>query len=165
MADITVIGNVNNPEVKTTQNGKVFMNFSLAENHFRNVNGEWQEDGTTWRQVTVWERTAEALADVLQSGQRVIVVGQERLREYETRDGAKGKSLDLTAKHVGIVPKAPQQGQQSQQGGYGRRYAGDHPGGPSGYQQEGAWTPSPGPAPVQQDPWAGSQPQTDEPPF
>lgn len=162
MADITVIGNVNNPEVKTTQNGKVFMNFSLAENHFRNVNGEWLEDGTTWRQVTVWERTAEALADVLEKGQRVIVVGQERLREFETRDGVKGKSLDLTAKHVGIIPKPPQ---QSQQGGYGQRYAGDHPGGPNGYQQGGAWAPSSGPAPVQADPWGGAPAQSSDAPF
>lgn len=158
MADITVIGNVNNPEVKTTQNGKVFMNFSLAENHYRNVNGEWQEDGTTWRQVTVWERTAEALADVLEKGQRVIVVGQERLREFDTRDGSKGKSLDLTAKHVGIIPKPPQQGQRSD------RYAGD-----AGYAQQPSYSQDQQAQgwgqPTGGDPWGGAPAQPSDAPF
>src|SRR5690606_10280874 len=93
-----------------------------------NNNGTWEDDGTTWRKVAVWERSAEVLADALEQGQRVIVVGQERLREFDAKDGSKGKSLELTAKHVGIVPKAPQDGfQQSQQGGCQQQ----------GYQQQG----------------------------
>ena len=168
MADITVVGNITNPELKFTSNGKAVLNFSLAENHRRNNNGTWEDDGTTWRKVAVWERAAEVLADALEQGQRVIVVGQERLREFDAKDGSKGKSLELTARHVGIVPKAPQDGfqqpQQPQQGGYGQRYAGDHPGGPNGYQQSATWTPSPGPATVQAGSWAGTQPQ-DESPF
>lgn len=158
MADITVIGNVNNPEVKTTQNGKVVLNFSLAENHFRNVNGEWQEDGTTWRQVTVWERTAEALADVLEKGMRVIVVGPERLREFEARDGSKGKSLEMTAKHVGIIPKSPQQGQLSD------RYAGD-----PGYAQQSPYSQGQQAQgwgqPTGGDLWGGAPAQSSDAPF
>ena len=128
MADITVVGNITNPELKFTSNGKAVLNFSLAENHRRNNNGTWEDDGTTWRKVAVWERAAESLADALEQGQRVIVVGQERLREFDAKDGSKGKSLELTAKHVGIVPKAPQDGfQQSQQGGYQQQ----------GYPQQG----------------------------
>ena len=131
MADITVVGNITNPELKFTSNGKAVLNFSLAENHRRNNNGTWEDDGTTWRKVAVWERAAEVLADSLEQGQRVIVVGQERLREFDAKDGSKGKSLELTAKHVGIVPKAPQDGfQQSQRGGYQQAPQG-------GYQQQG----------------------------
>ena len=119
MADITVVGNITNPELKFTSSGKAVLNFSLAENHRRNNNGTWEDDGTTWRKVSVWERAAEVLADALEQGQRVIVVGQERLREFDAKDGSKGKSLELTARHVGIVPKAPQDGfQQAPQGGY-----------------------------------------------
>ena len=131
MADITVVGNITNPELKFTSNGKAVLNFSLAENHRRNNNGTWEDDGTTWRKVAVWERAAEVLADALEQGQRVIVVGQERLREFDAKDGSKGKSLELTARHVGIVPKAPQDGfQQSQQGGFQQAPQG-------GYQQQG----------------------------
>lgn len=129
MADITVVGNITNPEMRFTQNGKAVLSFSLAENHRRNNNGTWEDDGTTWRKVSVWERAAEVLADALEQGQRVIVVGQERLREFDAKDGSKGKSLELTARHVGIVPKAPQDGfQQSQQGGYQQQ---------QGYPQQG----------------------------
>src|SRR5690606_27777272 len=131
MADITVVGNITNPELKFTSNGKAVLNFSLAENHRRNNNGTGEDDGTTWRKVAVWERAAEVLADALEQGQRVIVVGQERLREFDAKDGSKGKSLELTARHVGIVPKAPQDGfQQSQQGGFQQAPQG-------GYQQQG----------------------------
>ena len=136
MADITVVGNITNPELKFTSNGKAVLNFSLAENHRRNNNGTWEDDGTTWRKVAVWERAAEVLADALEQGQRVIVVGQERLREFDAKDGSKGKSLELTARHVGIVPKAPQDGfQQSQQGGFQQAPQG-------GFQQQpqqGSW--------------------------
>ena len=157
MADITVVGNVNNPELKFTSNGKAVLNFSLAENHRRNNNGTWEDDGTTWRKVAVWERAAEALADALETGQRVVVVGQERLREFDAKDGSKGKSLELTARHVGIVPKAPQDGfQQSQQGGFQQAPQG-------GYQQQGQ------PQQAQQGSWGSGgdwgAPQQHEVPF
>ena len=138
MADITVVGNITNPALKFTSNGKAVLNFSLAENHRRNNNGTWEDDGTTWRKVAVWERAAEVLADALEQGQRVIVVGQERLREFDAKDGSKGKSLELTARHVGIVPKAPQDGfQQSQQGGFQQAPQG-------GYQQQAPQQPQQG---------------------
>lgn len=141
MADITVIGNVNNPELKFTGNGKAVLNFSLAENHRRNNNGTWEDDGTTWRKVAVWERAAETLADALESGQRVIVVGQERLREFDAKDGSKGKSLELTARHVGIVPKAQDGGYQ--QGGYQQQPQQNYPQqGQQNFQQsqpQGGW--------------------------
>ena len=138
MADITVVGNITNPELKFTNNGKAVLNFSLAENHRRNNNGTWEDDGTTWRKVAVWERAAEVLADALEQGKRVIVVGQERLREFDAKDGSKVMSVELTASHVGIVPNAPQGGfQQSQQGGFQQSQQG-------GYQQQGQQQPQQG---------------------
>ena len=43
MADITVVGNITNPELKFTGSGKAVLNFSLAENHRRNNNGTWED--------------------------------------------------------------------------------------------------------------------------
>lgn len=115
MSEVTVIGNINEPELRFTPSGKPVMNFSLAENHSKkDQNGQWQDDGTTWRKVTVWDKKAEVLAEELSKGDRVIVTGFERIREFELRDGGKGQSLELTAREVGIVPRAPKQESQQQ---------------------------------------------------
>lgn len=109
MATVTVTGNVNNPELRFTPSGDPVLSFSLAENHRKKSGNEWIDDGTTWRRVSVW-RDAESLSNVLTKGARVIVVGEERLREYEGKNG-KGVTLELNAKWVGIVPARDKQQQ------------------------------------------------------
>jgi single-strand DNA-binding protein len=125
MSDTTVAGNIGEPALKFTPGGKAVLEFSLAENHSKkNAQGGWDEDGTTWRRVTVWEKKAEALAEVLKKGDRVLVTGQERLREYEAKDGTQGKSLELTAREVGVIPRAQQNGNGGQsQGNWGNQPA------------------------------------------
>src|SRR5699024_3052153 len=73
-------------------------------------------DGVTWRRVAFWERKAEAVADEIVKGDMVIVTGDERLREFESKDGTKGKSLEVNGREIGklILPK--RDNQQSQQG-------------------------------------------------
>ena len=106
MSNVTVIGTINDPELRFTQSGKPVLGFSLAQNHRKkDQSGEWQDDGTTWRKVTVWDKKGEVLAEHLAKGMRVIVTGEERIREFEKKDGSKGQSLELNAKEVGIVPK------------------------------------------------------------
>lgn len=112
MADVTVVGNVANAELKFTPQGTPVFEFSVAENHRKKQGDQWVEDGTSWRRVTVWggdardgvKDSAEAAAEVVVQGSRVIVVGAERLREFTARDGSQGKSLEVTARHVGVVP-------------------------------------------------------------
>jgi single-strand DNA-binding protein len=112
MSDITTIGNIGEPQLKWTSGGKAVLEFPLAENHSKkNAQGGWDDDGTTWRRVTVWDKKAEVLAEALNKGDRVIVTGAERLREYTAKDGSTGKSLEVTAREVGIIPRAPQQQQ------------------------------------------------------
>ena len=107
MSNVTVIGQISDPELRFTTAGKPVLGFSLAQNHRRkDQSGEWQDDGTTWRKVTVWDKKGEHLAEHLSKGMRVIVTGEERIREFEKKDGSgKGQSLELNAKEVGIVPK------------------------------------------------------------
>lgn len=104
MSDVTITGNIGEPNLKFTPQGKAVLEFSLAENHSKKDGTEWVDDGTTWRRVSIWEKKAEALAEQLKKGDRVIVVGQERLREFETQEG-KGKSLEVKARDVGVIPK------------------------------------------------------------
>lgn len=114
MSEITVVGTINEPALRFTQSGKPVLGFSLAQNHRKKDQaGEWQDDGTTWRKVTVWDQKGEHLAEHLAKGMRVIVTGEERIREFEKKDGGKGQSLELNAREVGIIPKRNQQSQGS----------------------------------------------------
>lgn len=127
MTDVTVVGNISEPSLRFTPDGKAVLNFSIAENHRKKQGNEWTDDGTTWRKVAVWEDKAETLANALSKGDRVIVVGSERMKQFTARDGGTGQSLEVTAKHVGVVPRQersqtqqPQEApQQSQQWGSG----------------------------------------------
>lgn len=146
MSEITVVGNVAKPELRFTQAGKPVFGFSLAQSHRKKDQaGQWQDDGTTWRKVTVWDQKGELLAEHISQGDRVMVVGQERIREYDKQDGSKGQSLELNAKEVGIVPK-----QNNNNGG------GSFPA-PAGFNAEHQ------PTQAQSDPWAASNGQTNAP--
>ena len=147
MSNVTVIGTINDPELRFTQSGKPVLGFSLAQNHRKkDQSGQWQDDGTTWRKVTVWDKKGEHLAEHLAKGMRVIVTGEERIREYDKQDGSKGQSLELNAKEVGIVPK------QNNNGGFGRQQSS----GQSWGQEHAPTTP-------QSDPWAASNGQVEAP--
>lgn len=116
MSDATVVGNIGEPTLKFTPSGKAVLEFSLAENHSKkNQQGGWDDDGTTWRRVSIWDKKADALAEVLKKGDRVIVTGQERMREWEGKDGAAGKTLEINARDIGIIPRAQQNTQQGGQ--------------------------------------------------
>lgn len=138
MSNVTVIGTINEPELRFTNSGKPVLGFSLAQNHRRkDQSGEWQDDGTTWRKVTVWDKKGEHLAEHLAKGMRVIVTGEERIREFEKKDGSgKGQSLELNAKEVGIVPKQNNNG--------------------NNFGQQQSWGAEHQPTQAQNDPWAAS---------
>lgn len=143
MSEITVIGNVAKPELRFTQAGKPVFGFSLAQSHRKkDQSGQWQDDGTTWRKVTVWDQKGELLAEHISQGDRVMVVGQERIREYDKQDGSKGQSLELNARDVGIVPKV----NNSNNGG-------------NNFGQSQSWGQEHQPTQAQSDPWSASNNQ------
>lgn len=149
MSDTTVVGNVGEPNLKFTPSGKPVLEFSLAENHSKkNQQGGWDEDGTTWRRVALWDKKAEALAEVLKKGDRVIVTGSERLREWEAKDGGKGQSLELTAREVGIIVRAPKQGGGQAQGGQQWNKPAADPWAPPAQSDAGGWGNGPGKEPA-----------------
>ena len=131
--------------------------FSVAEGHgrFDKQTNQWQDTGTTWRNVTVFGKHAEELASVIQEGQkqRVVVIGREETREYEA-NGETRTSLDVIADVVGLIPRL------------------DAPAPSAPPAQSGGWGQPPQPA-AQQDPWAGQQqaagewgqPSQGQPPF
>ena len=126
MSEITVIGNVAKPELRFTGQGKPVFGFSLAQSHRKKQGDQWIDDGTTWRKVTVWDQKGELLAEHISQGDRVIVTGQERIKEFDKQDGGKGQSLELNAREVGIVPKRDNVGNNYQQQSSGQAWGAEH---------------------------------------
>lgn len=107
MAQISVKARTTAPiELRFTQSGKAVGNIRAVENHYeRQPNGEWQQVAETFHRITVWDRLAEDLAEVLtDKGVPILVMGEQKTRKYEKQDGTEGTSLEITAKSVGLIP-------------------------------------------------------------
>ncbi len=128
---IQIVGNLGrDPELRYTPSGRPVTEFSVAVNQSskNQQTGEWVE-ATDWFRVSVWGDRAERAAENLRKGTRVLVDGRFRTREYETKDGRKGTSLEISADTVlpldrretaeGTVAGAPA-GATASAGGAGR---------------------------------------------
>ncbi len=112
LCKIQIIGNLGrDPELRYTPNGRPVATFSVAVNQAtkNQQTGEWVE-ATDWFRVSVWGDRAERAAENLRKGARVFVDGRFRTREYETNDGRKGMSLDVSADNVIGLDRRDQEG-------------------------------------------------------
>jgi single-strand DNA-binding protein len=160
---ITVVGNVTgDPELRFTPSGAAVANFTVASSTriFDKQTNEWKDGDTVFLRCNVWRQYAENVAETLTRGMRVIVTGRLKVRQYETRDGGKGTSVECEVDDVGPALRfATAKVSKVSRGGGGG--FGDAPGGGQGG----------GSAPAD-DPWAtgGSSGgawggSNDEPPF
>ncbi|WP_424824288.1 single-stranded DNA-binding protein [Rothia aeria] len=168
MTNVLVTGRVGtDPELRYTSSGAPVLNFQLAEDHrrYNEQTKEWEKQGTTWRSVSVWERglmKPEYLHTVIAKGQNLTVQGMERLREWETQDGTKGKTLELSASLVAVPLYPPRENNAAP-----AQQAQPAQGAPAQPQQQvSAWPTAPAGGFAQQaDPWAAQGGASEEPPF
>lgn len=98
---------VSAPELRFTAGGKAVATLTVITNERRkNQSDEWEDgDGTPFLNVTLWEKAAEALAEVnLTTKDKVLVTGQFFQRKYEKRDGTEGVSFEIKNATVAKVP-------------------------------------------------------------
>lgn len=106
-AKIQVCGNVAaDPELRFTVSGLAVAGFTVCTSpRKKNAAGEWVDAESAFYRVTVWREVAEHVVDTIRKGQRVLVVGTLKPRQWEREnaDGtvSKGLSLDLDAEEVG----------------------------------------------------------------
>ena len=121
MADIQLTGNLgSDSELTFTPNGKAKLEFSVGDTPRRlnQQTNQWEDAGeTTWWRVTEWEAKAEALAEHLLKGTKVLVIGTAGVRTYEKKDGSKGWSAEIKPRHIAIVPRQGNRQQPAGQGG------------------------------------------------
>ena len=194
---LTIAGTLGgDPELRFTPSGAAVVNFSVAVNprYFDKQANEWREKGTDWWRCNAWRQMAENIAESFRKGDRVIVVGKVASRQFDTRDGQRVTTWELTVEDAGpstkfattTSRKAERNQQGQQQGGQSQgQYGGRGQAVPPRADNRDAYAPKDDPwdqpyqdqpnygrsAPPQaEDPWASTPPSTgggflDEPPF
>ena len=99
---ITVVGNITEPEFKITPNGVEILNFRIASTQRRYDREEekWTDGATSWYSVSAFRRLAAHAHRSLRKGDRVMVTGRLRLRDWET-PVKKGVTAEIDADAVG----------------------------------------------------------------
>jgi single-strand DNA-binding protein len=177
---ITVVGNlVDDPELRFTPSGAAVANFRIASTprSFDKQANEWKDGEALFLSCSVWRQAAENVAESLQKGMRVVVQGNLRSRQYETREGEKRTVFEIQVDEVGPslkyatakVTRTQRSGASSYgDGGGGGQAASSGAAGsndPWATPQQGGG--SAAPAAGGNDPWAtpGVTGGADEPPF
>jgi single-strand DNA-binding protein len=93
---ITIAGGLGrDAELKYLNNGDPICNFSVADSQGR-------DKGTIWWNCTLFGKRGEALAQYLTKGQSVTVVGTVTEREWQDKEGAKRKSMDVRVSEIAL---------------------------------------------------------------
>lgn len=111
---ITVNGRLaKDGELKYGQSGKAMLRLSVPDQkrRFNQQTNEWENaSGTTWFGITVFEKTAEDLAEHAIKGAPISVTGRLITREYTTQTGEQRQSLEIDQAQVVIGVAAQRQG-------------------------------------------------------
>jgi single-strand DNA-binding protein len=100
---IQAIGNVATEiRFNTTPEGIPVASFRLAatERKFDRETSRWMDGEVNWYTVSCWRALAENVANSVQKGDPVVVIGRLNVRTWE-RDERSGTSVDITADIVG----------------------------------------------------------------
>ena len=100
---ITVIGNlVKDPEKKDLGSGKVLAKLRVASTErFQDSDGTWKDGDTAFYDVVCWRTLAENVSSNLSKGNKVIVHGKLKYREFDRKDGTRGNAFEIDATDVG----------------------------------------------------------------
>jgi single-strand DNA-binding protein len=170
---ITVIGNLtDDPELKFTPSGAAVANFTVASTPrtFDRQTNEWKDGDALFIRCAAWRQLAENVAESLQKGQRVVVTGALKVRNFERQDGSKGTSVEINVDEIGpslrYATAKVTKVNRSDSGGFGGGSGGGNSGGGAPAADSNPWSTQPS-APAQggSAAWGGNAGTTDEPPF
>lgn len=100
---ITVSGLVaTTPRHIVTSEGQSITSFRLASNQRRFDRGQnaWVDGDTNWYTVTAFRDLATNVARSIEKGQRILVVGAVRIRDWEAGEKS-GTTIEIDAESVG----------------------------------------------------------------
>ena len=140
---ITLVGNVtDDPELRFTPSGLPVANFTVAVNRrFKNSSGQWEDKLDGFFRCSCWRDMAENVAESIQKGQRIMVVGRLQEQRWEDQEGGKRSRFEIQVDEVGPSLRWATATVQKSNRSSGGGQAGGQGGGGGGSQDWG--TPAP----------------------
>ena len=92
---------VRDPEIRTTQSGKMTTSFTLAVDRF----GGGKDNNADFIQIVTWDKLAENCGNSLFKGSRALVEGRLQIRSYEGKDGQKRWITEIVAQSVQFLDR------------------------------------------------------------
>lgn len=127
---VMLIGNVGNePEIRTTANGKKVAKVSLATSRTYNDRAGQKQEKTEWHRLTAWDRTAEIIEQYVHKGDRLYIEGSIEYSQTEDEQGKPRYWTDIVVREMVML---------SGGGGAGGRGDDDFGGGRQQYQRGGS---------------------------
>jgi single-strand DNA-binding protein len=99
---VTLVGNLTaDPELRATAGGTLRATFRVAVTpRYRDADG-WRDGDPSFHTVVCWRQLADHVAASVGKGDRVVVVGRWRQRQYEV-DGTSRTAHEVDADAVGV---------------------------------------------------------------
>lgn len=105
---VTFVGRLGaDPELKVSGSTTITKARIVTNGRKREADGSWVDVDTSWWDVTVFGRLAEAVADQCRKGQLVMVSGKVKIRTWEDPNGEKRSRPEVVADQVAIVVRPP----------------------------------------------------------
>lgn len=101
----TLAGNlVEDPELRVTSGGRSVGNVRLAHTprRYDRATDRWVDGDTTYLSGSLRGAAAEHVAESLRRGDRVLVTGRLRQRDFATAAGEKRSILELDIEEIGV---------------------------------------------------------------
>src|SRR2546423_2432337 len=102
---VTVVGNLaGDPDMRFLPNGAAMCKFPIASTPrvMDRASGQWKDGEALFLNCTAWRELAEHVAESLNKGDRVVVVGRLRQSRWEDKEtGAKRSMIQLDVDEVG----------------------------------------------------------------
>ena len=103
---LTISGNLTRaPELRNLPSGMSVCNIRIAHNERRKTQGDEWVDVPAYFDVTIWGGLGDWIATNVAKGDKVVVAGRLRWREYES-DGQARQAVDITADSVVPIPRS-----------------------------------------------------------
>lgn len=90
------------PRSIVTSEGLAICSFRMAspQRHFNKIDNQWIDGETNWYTVSAFRQLAEHATASLRKGERVVVRGRLKLRQWEREDKS-GLSAEIEAESLG----------------------------------------------------------------
>src|ERR1017187_6819112 len=102
---VILLGNVGkDPEIRSTPNGVMVANFTLAtSDRFQDAGGNWQ-DRTEWHTLVAFKRTAEIVRDYVKKGTKLYIEGKLQTRSWDDKEtGVKKYRTEIIVNDLSLL--------------------------------------------------------------